>query len=141
MNAPRRFGFPLLALCLAATLAACGSGGGTGPAGTLEVRIPKGAGGVGFLPLLMMERYQLIEKHAAAAGIGQVRGAALRAGALGTALSGAGPSVLALVRQGDGDAVGDAMVAAWRAGGVAARHRVLDIDRHGLRAEMLEAGA
>lgn len=29
-----------------------------------EVRIPTGAGGVGFLPLLMMEKYQLIEKHA-----------------------------------------------------------------------------
>jgi NitT/TauT family transport system substrate-binding protein len=29
-----------------------------------EIRIPMGAGGVGFLPLLMMEKYQLIEKHA-----------------------------------------------------------------------------
>ena len=29
-----------------------------------EVRIPKGAGGVGFLPLLVMEKYHLIEKYA-----------------------------------------------------------------------------
>src|SRR5215471_18073937 len=34
-----------------------------------EVRIPRGAGGVGFLPLLVMEKYQLIEKHARDAGI------------------------------------------------------------------------
>lgn len=34
-----------------------------------EVRIPTGAGGVGFLPLLVMEKYQLIEKHAKEAGI------------------------------------------------------------------------
>jgi len=34
-----------------------------------EIRIPTGAGGVGFLPLLVMEKHQLIEKHAKAAGI------------------------------------------------------------------------
>jgi NitT/TauT family transport system substrate-binding protein len=34
-----------------------------------ELRIPKGAGGIGFLPLLVMEKRQLIEKHARAAGI------------------------------------------------------------------------
>jgi NitT/TauT family transport system substrate-binding protein len=34
-----------------------------------EVRIPTGAGGVGFLPLLVMEKHQLIEKHARLAGI------------------------------------------------------------------------
>jgi NitT/TauT family transport system substrate-binding protein len=34
-----------------------------------EVRIPKGAGGVGFLPLLVMEKRQLIEKHAKQAGL------------------------------------------------------------------------
>ena len=41
-----------------ALLTACG---GTHPR---EVRIPKGAGGVGFLPLLVMEKYHLIEKYA-----------------------------------------------------------------------------
>lgn len=34
-----------------------------------ELRIPTGAGGVGFLPLLVMRSEGLIEKHAAAAGI------------------------------------------------------------------------
>lgn len=34
-----------------------------------EVRFPVGAGGVGFLPLLVMEKYQLIEKYAKEAGI------------------------------------------------------------------------
>src|SRR5579871_895173 len=45
--------FLLLALLHAATAAA----------EVTEVRIPTGAGGVGFLPLLVMEKYQLIEKH------------------------------------------------------------------------------
>jgi len=46
-----------IALALA-VLAACGG------AHSREVRIPKGAGGVGFLPLLVMEKYRLIEKYA-----------------------------------------------------------------------------
>jgi len=37
-----------------------------------EVRFPVGAGGVGFLPLLVMEKYQLIEKYARQAGIGNL---------------------------------------------------------------------
>ncbi len=48
-------------------LTACGSG-----AKKHEVRIPKGAGGVGFLPLLVMEKYRLIEKYAAETGIGDL---------------------------------------------------------------------
>ena len=36
---------------------------------TGEVRIPRGAGGIGFLPLLVMEKQQLIEKYAREAGI------------------------------------------------------------------------
>lgn len=35
-----------------------------GNAEVSEIRIPTGAGGVGFLPLLVMEKHQLIEKHA-----------------------------------------------------------------------------
>jgi len=55
-----------LGLILLTTLmVACG--GSAGPAA--EVRIPKGAGGVGFLPLLVMEKHGLVEKHARAAGL------------------------------------------------------------------------
>src|SRR5436190_3493277 len=38
-----------------------------------EVRIPRGAGGVGFLPLLVMEKYRIIEQRAREAGIPQLR--------------------------------------------------------------------
>ncbi len=37
--------------------------------GISEIRIPRGAGGVGFLPLLVMEKQQLIEKRTKDAGI------------------------------------------------------------------------
>jgi len=53
-------------LSVLAALALTGCGGGSK---ALEVRIPTGAGGVGFLPLLVMQKYQLVEKHAAEAGI------------------------------------------------------------------------
>lgn len=33
-----------------------------------EIKIPKGAGGIGFLPLLVMEQQKIIEKHAAQLG-------------------------------------------------------------------------
>jgi NitT/TauT family transport system substrate-binding protein len=46
---------------------ACGGGD------VREIRIPRGAGGVGFLPLLVMERHELIEKHAAAAGVADLQ--------------------------------------------------------------------
>ena len=51
-------------IAIVALLSSCG------PADTTpRVRIPTGAGGVGFLPLLLMREHGLIEKHAAAAGI------------------------------------------------------------------------
>ena len=46
--------------------AALGCSGGSG---TTEIRIPLGAGGVGFLPLMMMREHGLIEKHARESGI------------------------------------------------------------------------
>src|SRR5437763_1221419 len=53
-----------------ASLALCACGGS---AKLQEVRIPTGAGGVGFLPLLVMQKNQLVEKHAAEAGIAGLR--------------------------------------------------------------------
>ncbi|MBV8843593.1 MAG: ABC transporter substrate-binding protein [Bryobacterales bacterium] len=38
-----------------------------------EIRITRGAGGVGFLPLMAMEKYRLVEKHAAMAGVKGLR--------------------------------------------------------------------
>src|SRR5687767_11521654 len=56
---------------LAAALASTGCGGQSSSAAT-EIRIPLGAGGVGFLPLFVMRDRQLVEKHATAAGLANV---------------------------------------------------------------------
>ena len=72
-------------------------------------------------------------------GFDEVRAAALAAGALGAALSGAGPSVLALVRSGDRDP-GEAMREAWTGHGVEARVLVLEVDAGGLLTERLNEG-
>jgi NitT/TauT family transport system substrate-binding protein len=51
---------------LALGISACSGGSGSSGA---QVRIPLGAGGVGFLPLYVMREHGLIEKHARAAGL------------------------------------------------------------------------
>ena len=56
-------------LALLATALAFVAGCGQTPRGATEIRIPLGAGGVGFLPLLVMRDLNLIEKHASAAGL------------------------------------------------------------------------
>jgi len=48
---------------------ACNKGPSTQAREATEVRIPRGAGGIGFLPLLVMEKYSLIERQAQDAGI------------------------------------------------------------------------
>ena len=63
--APRGAGLALLAAALS-FVAGCGR---QASSGATEIRIPLGAGGVGFLPLLVMRDRQLIEKHASAAGL------------------------------------------------------------------------
>src|SRR4030095_14338864 len=50
-------------------LPACNKKPSTPVAEVTELRIPRGAGGVGFLPLLVMEKYSLIERQAREAGI------------------------------------------------------------------------
>jgi NitT/TauT family transport system substrate-binding protein len=57
------------ALLLIISLCAAGCGGKTETTAAMEIRIPRGAGGVGFLPLLMMEKHKLVEKHAPGAGV------------------------------------------------------------------------
>ena len=63
-------------------------------------------------------------------GMARVFDAALDAGALGAAISGAGPSLIAFVT-GDGERVGEAMRRAWEAEGVSAHALVLDVDTQG----------
>ena len=61
----------------------------------------------------------------------QVKQAAMDAGAWGCAISGAGPSVLALCAEDKGVAVSRAMVGAWEAAGVASRAPVLNVQTTG----------
>jgi len=63
-------------------------------------------------------------------GMARVFDAALGAGALGAAISGAGPSLIAFV-QDDPERVAEAMRRAWEAEGVASRALVLDVDTQG----------
>ncbi|HVS23186.1 MAG TPA: ABC transporter substrate-binding protein [Gammaproteobacteria bacterium] len=70
MTPARRTRRAALLGALAALAAACGS---SSEGRAHEVRIPLGAGGVGFLPLLVMKERGLIEKHAAALGVTDLR--------------------------------------------------------------------
>jgi NitT/TauT family transport system substrate-binding protein len=56
-----------IAALLFSTILGCA--GGPGSSTPNEVRLTRGAGGVGFLPLLVMEDFGLIEKHAAQNGL------------------------------------------------------------------------
>ena len=61
----------------------------------------------------------------------EVKDAALKAGALGCAISGAGPSILALCKKENGKAVSQAMVKAWEKSGVASRAPYLNVQKTG----------
>jgi len=63
MRLPAGIRLTALAAVLALGALACGGG-----ARESEIRIPLGAGGVGFLPLMMMREHGLVEKHARLAG-------------------------------------------------------------------------
>ena len=65
MHSRRRLAAIVLLAVTLASIAGCGGGSSS----STEVRIPLGAGGVGFLPLFVMRDRQLIEKHASAAGL------------------------------------------------------------------------
>jgi len=62
--------FQTLILVAVLILSSCGGAGDASK--PLVVRIPRGAGGVGFLPLLVMEQNKLIETHAARLGVSAI---------------------------------------------------------------------
>jgi homoserine kinase len=67
-------------------------------------------------------------------GFARAKAAALEAGALGSSISGSGPTAFALTRGRDaGERVAAAMVAAYRAEGIASESRVAPVDREGAR--------
>ena len=63
------------------------------------------------------------------------RTAALGAGAFGVAVSGAGPTLLAVVPGGRETAVADAVLASYASEGIEARLRVAAVDAEGARVE------
>ena len=69
-----------------------------------------------------------------------VKAAALEAGAWGCAISGAGPSIIALCAEDKGQAVSRAMVKAWEAAGVASRAPVLNLQTSGSHWQPVDAG-
>jgi homoserine kinase len=67
-------------------------------------------------------------------GFDRILQAATETGALGAALSGAGPTLLALTTT-NADAIGQTMIDIWQNEGIAAHYQVLDIDPHGVTLE------
>ena len=61
----------------------------------------------------------------------EVKDAAIQAGALGCAISGAGPSILALCKKENGREISQAMVKAWEKSGVASRAPYLNVQTTG----------
>ncbi len=64
-------------------------------------------------------------------GGAEVRSAAMQSGALGCAISGAGPSILALCKEPQARIISQSMVRAWEIAGVASRAPILNLQRNG----------
>ncbi len=85
----------------------------------------------------MQDRLHQPYRTALVPGMEGVLAAATEAGALGAALSGAGPTALALV-SGQGAEVADAMQQAWAKEGIAARTLVLGLAAEGVQCDSAE---
>jgi homoserine kinase len=92
------------------------------------------SGRLDALALAMDDRLHQPYRARLVPGFHDVLAAARDAGALGAALSGAGPTILAFASE-DPAAVASAMASAWQRHGVAARAFPLDIDCEGARLE------
>lgn len=86
----------------------------------------------------MEDRLHQPHRAALVPGLADVLRAAREAGRCGAALSGAGPSVVALCGpEADAGRIGAAMEKAFEKAGVAARSRELPVDREGVKVEVL----
>jgi homoserine kinase len=96
-----------------------------------------GAGRIDLLELAMQDRLHQPYRLRLFPWMDAVAAAGRGAGALGCVLSGAGPSMLAVVRPGGGEAVARAMEEALRAAGIAGRALNLPVDVGGAAWERL----
>jgi homoserine kinase len=84
-----------------------------------------------WLKAALQDRIHQPYRQALIRGYGQVRAAAMEAGAYGMVISGAGPTLLALVERSKADIVRDAMENTWKNEGVNANGLVLGLDQQG----------
>jgi homoserine kinase len=90
------------------------------------------SGRTDMLAWAMQDRLHQPYREKLVPGLTEVMAAAMAAGSVGTALSGAGPAVLALCVQSKVKAIGTSMVETWKRNGIEARVLTLAPDRRGL---------
>jgi homoserine kinase len=86
-----------------------------------------------WLRTALQDRLHQPYRQALIPGYDAVNAAALKAGAYGMAISGAGPTLIALVDSPGAEAVATAMVNAWKAEGILAEARSLSLDTEGAK--------
>ncbi len=86
-----------------------------------------------WLRAALQDRLHQLYRQALIPGYETVYSAAMAAGSLGMVISGAGPTLLALVDSAQAAAVEEAMAVAWKAEGITAQVRSLSIDSQGAR--------
>ena len=92
------------------------------------------SGDLDVLKIGMHDRLHQPYRSCLIPGFDRVLNAARQQGALGTALSGAGPTVLAFATR-NAEAIGQAMVNAWQKDNIVARAHALNIDSDGVVVE------
>jgi homoserine kinase len=87
-----------------------------------------------WLQTALQDKLHQPYRQALIPGYDAVKSAALSAGAYGMAISGAGPTLIALVDAPRATLVAQAMANAWKTQGVSAQENILEIDGQGARA-------
>jgi homoserine kinase len=88
-------------------------------------------GNADWLRAALQDRIHQPYRQALIPGYAAVQTAAIEAGAYGMVISGAGPTLLALVPEGRSAAVAAAMVQAWQTAGIRAQGHCLQLDQQG----------